>query len=199
MKNISKERVGGLSDGVIAIAATILVLELKVPEDHSLSRSDVEHWALVMLGWVVSFIMIAVMWLENHRQHALASAWTTPLMAVTFVQLGLISLIPFGANLIMDQPDSFVSALTFNSIMFANGLCAGLGGLLVARGSHIQSNPTVATKLVRHSLIQMGIYTLIGLVALLGANLHHPFLGVVLWIFSPLALWFWWDRAEKPS
>ena len=111
MKSISKERVGALSDGVVAIAATILVLELKVPEDHSLSRSDVEHWVLIILGWVVSFIMITVMWLENHRQLALASAWTMPLMVVTFAQLGLISLIPFGSNLIMDQPSLYANKL----------------------------------------------------------------------------------------
>lgn len=198
MKSIAKERVGGLSDGVIAIAATILVLELKVPEDQSLSRSDVEHWALVMLAWVVSFIMIAVMWFENHRQHALASAWTTPLMIVTFAQLGLISLIPFGSNLIMDQPDNLVSAVTFNSIMFANGICAGLGGLVLARDTQIQADPALADKIGRRSRIQMIIYALVGLIGLLGANLHHPFLGVVLWLLIPPIVWLWLSDPSNP-
>ena len=199
MKSISKERVGALSDGVVAIAATILVLELKVPEDHSLSRSDVEHWVLIILGWVVSFIMITVMWLENHRQLALASAWTMPLMVVTFAQLGLISLIPFGSNLIMDQPDNLASAITFNSIMFANGVCAGLGGLLLARDLRIQADPSVAVKLVRRSLVQMFIYVLVALIGLIGAIFHHPFLGVVLWLSMPLVVWFWLSSGDKPT
>ena len=199
MKSISKERVWALSDGVVAIAATILVLELKVPEEHSLSRSDVEHWVLIMLGWVVSFIMITVMWLENHRQLALASAWTMPLMVVTFAQLGLISLIPFGSNLIMDQPDKLASAISFNSIMFANGVCAGLGGLLLARDLRIQADPSVAVKFVRRSLVQMFIYVLVALIGLIGAIFHHPFLGVVLWLSMPLVVWFWLSSGDKPT
>jgi uncharacterized membrane protein len=198
VKSIAKERVGALSDGVIAIAATILVLELKVPEDHSLSRSDVEHWALLILGWVVSFIMIAAMWLENHRQLVLAPAWTMPLMVVTFAQLGLISLIPFGSNLIMDQPDNLASAITFNSIMFANGVCAGLGGLVLARDLQIQADPTLSVKLVRRSLVQMLVYLLIALIGLLGASLHHPFLGVILWLALPIAAWFWSSSGDLP-
>jgi len=199
VKSISKERVGALSDGVVAIAATILVLELKVPEDHSVSRSDVEHWALLFLGWVVSFIMIAIMWLENHRQLVLASVWTMPLMVVTFAQLGLISLIPFGSNLIMDQPDNLASAITFNSIMFTNGVCAGLGGLVLARDLRIHADPTLAVKLVRRSLAQILIYAVIALIGLLGAILHHPFLGVVLWLSMPLVAWFWLGSADKAT
>ena len=199
VKSISKERVGALSDGVIAIAATIIVLELKVPEDHSLSRSDVDHWVLIILGWLVSFIMITVMWLENHRQLALASSWTIPLMVVTFAQLGLISLIPFGSNLIMDQPDKLASAISFNSIMFANGVCAGLGGLVLARDLHIQADPTLAVKLARRSLVQMFIYALIALIGLLGAIFHHPFFGVVLWLSMPLVAWFWLSSGDKPT
>ncbi|PWK59220.1 TMEM175 family protein [Roseicyclus mahoneyensis] len=199
MKSISKERVGALSDGVIAIAVTILVLELKVPEDHSLSRDDVEHWVLLFLGWVVSFIMIAVMWLENHRQLVLASVWTMPLMIVTFAQLGLISLIPFGSNLIMDQPDSLASAITFNVIMFANGLCAGAGGLVLARDLRMQDEPEVAATLVRRSLLQVLVYASIAVIGLLGAILHHPFLGVILWLSMPLVAWFWLSGAEKSA
>lgn len=199
MNNISKERVGALSDGVIAIAATILVLELKVPEDHALSRDDVVHWALLFLGWVVSFIMIAVMWLENHRQLALASVWTIPLMIVTFAQLGLISLIPFGSNLIMDQPDNLGSAITFNFIMLGNGLCAAIGGLVLARHLRKNADPSLADTLVRRSLVQVLVYVLIAVIGLSGAILHHPFVGVVLWLSMPLVAWFWLSGTDKPA
>lgn len=198
MKSISKERVGALSDGVIAIAATILVLELKVPEDHLVSRSDLEHWALVFLGWVVSFIMIAVMWLENHRLLLLSRGWSLPLMIMTFAQLGLISLIPFGSNLIMDQPESLVAAISFNSIMLANGVCAGLGGLLVARNLRDQADHTPAGKLAGRSLVQILIYSLIASLGVIGAIFHHPFLGVILWLSMPVTAWFWLSSGDKP-
>ena len=197
MNHISKERVGALSDGVIAIALTILVLELKPPKDHSLSGREMGDWALLFVGWVVSFIMIAVMWIENHHQIVRASVWTKPLMVVTFTQLGLISLIPFSSGLIMVSPGDLECALTFNLILFANGVCAGVGGLVLARDLRIHAGPTVGVELVRRSLVQVLIYAVVALIGVIGAIVHHPFLGVVLWMSMPLVTWFWLGSADK--
>jgi uncharacterized membrane protein len=198
MQHISKERAGALSDGVIAIAATILVLELKVPEDHSLSRSDIEAWGLLFLGWVVSFVMIAIIWLDNHRLISLAPVLTYSMMLLTFTQLAMVSLIPFASNLIMDQPDNLEPAMAFNLIMLINGVCSALGGMLIARDLRSHGEQTLGIKLGRRSLVQILLYALTALTALLSATLHHPFIGVGLWVFMPLLVWFWLDKVDGP-
>ena len=59
MSNISKERVGAISDGVIAVAATLLVLELKVPEGAIENSEVLLHWFRLGTAWLISFMMIA--------------------------------------------------------------------------------------------------------------------------------------------
>lgn len=202
MDEISKERVGALSDGVIAIAATLLVLELKLPQDHALSPEYMLEWARVFFGWIVSFAMIAILWFENHLQLAHASRWTVRLTIVTFAHLGLLSLVPFASNLIMDDPGDLGAALAFNAILLANGLCSACGTWLLSRQSAIHRHPGTARLLARRSLFQMVAYTGVAIISLIGAVAHHPFIGVALWLLMPFFVWIRFqklDRVAVPS
>jgi uncharacterized membrane protein len=187
--DISKERVGALSDGVIAIAATLLVLELKVPEGQSLSTDSVTDWARAFVGWIVSFVMIAILWFENHLQLARASTWTVPLTIVTLIQLGLLSLIPFGSSLIINEPHDLGASVVFNAIMLANGLCVAFAASLLARTPRVHHGAMAAEFMARRSVFQLIAYTLVAAISLFGALLHHPFLGVILWLLMPLIIW----------
>lgn len=193
MSEISKERVGALSDGMVAIAATLLVLELKIPENHNLSSQQLLAWSRIFLGWVISFAMIAIFWFENHLILARVSKCTVPLTVVIFVHLGLLSLIPFGSNLIMDEPQSLAAAITFSVIMMANGVCSALAALMLSRTPEIHNKPGSAELMGRRSIFQMTAYVLVATISVLGAYLHHPFLGVALWLFMPLIVWFWFN------
>src|SRR4051794_37637745 len=64
---MSKDRVEALSDGVIAIAITLLILEIDVPEGagENLPHQLAEQW-LSYLSYVVSFFVIGVIWLNHH-------------------------------------------------------------------------------------------------------------------------------------
>ena len=66
MEKISKERLGALSDGVISIAATLLVLGLTVPDGDPLSSDVLFHWMRIFAGWAISFTVIAIVWFDNH-------------------------------------------------------------------------------------------------------------------------------------
>jgi uncharacterized membrane protein len=189
VSDISKERVGALSDGVIAIAATLLVLELKVPEGQTLSTDGVLDWARAFAGWIVSFVMIAILWFENHLQMARASTWTVSLTVVTFVQLALLSLIPFGSSLIMNEPHDLAASVVFNAIMLANGLCVAFAASLLARTPRVHHGAAAAAFMARRSVFQLIAYTLVAAVSLFGALLHHPFLGVLLWLLMPVIIW----------
>lgn len=68
---LSFERVVFFSDAVFAIVITLLVLELKVPHITEHTDSALRH-ALVellprVMGFVVSFLIIGLMWSEHHR------------------------------------------------------------------------------------------------------------------------------------
>jgi len=61
---MEKQRVEAFSDGMFAIIMTIMVLELKVPEDPS-PAALLHHWP-VYLAYALSFANVFTSWL-NHR------------------------------------------------------------------------------------------------------------------------------------
>lgn len=177
---ISKQGVGALSDAVISIAATILVLELKIPDDGSLTGDMILHWARVLTGRTISFAMVALVWFDSHFYFSHSTNWNTPLMALTFVQLASVSLIPFASDLIIDFPQSLAAAMAFTGVMLANGLVA-VGIAVVLLGQvylHVHSG--VAAFIRQRAWHQVVIYSFTGALARAGTTFHHPFLWVLL-------------------
>ena len=62
---MGKGRLEAFSDGVIAIIITIMVLELKVPEGHSLAA--LAPLAPVLLSYVLSFVYVGIYWNNHHH------------------------------------------------------------------------------------------------------------------------------------
>ena len=66
---LTKNRLEAFSDGVVAIAITLLVIEIRPPtpaEGESLARALWEQWPHY-LGYFLSFLVLGVMWLNHHR------------------------------------------------------------------------------------------------------------------------------------
>jgi len=63
---VSKERVQAFSDGVFAIAITLLVLTIAQPSDYNhLAQQLADRWPS-LAAYVVSFAVIGIMWLNHH-------------------------------------------------------------------------------------------------------------------------------------
>ena len=81
------------SDGVIAIIITIMVLELKAPED-----TGIEHlWALwpIAVAYALSFAYVAIYWVNHHQLFSHATRVTNPLIWANLLLLFVLSLVPF--------------------------------------------------------------------------------------------------------
>jgi uncharacterized membrane protein len=66
---LTKNRLEAFSDGVFAIAITLLVIEIRPPtldEGESLARALWEQWPHY-LGYFLSFLVLGVMWINHHR------------------------------------------------------------------------------------------------------------------------------------
>jgi uncharacterized membrane protein len=87
-------RIEAFSDAVIAIAMTIMVLELKVP--HGADLESIRPVLPVFLSYVLSFIYLGIYWNNHHHMlHATHSVNGTVLWANLHL-LFWLSLIPFG-------------------------------------------------------------------------------------------------------
>ncbi len=96
-------RLEALSDGVIAVAITLLVLDLKVPHvgEESLWKALAAQWP-VYAAYVTSFLVIGILWINHHSIFRQIRYATRGLMLTNLVLLMLIVAIPFATSLVAD-------------------------------------------------------------------------------------------------
>ena len=86
-------RLEAFSDGVIAIIITIMVLELKVPAEHTLAGL-LAMWPL-FLSYALSFLLVAIYWNNHHHLVHLARRVDPAVMWANMNLLFWLSLVPF--------------------------------------------------------------------------------------------------------
>jgi uncharacterized membrane protein len=98
-------RVEAFSDGVFAIAITLLVLEIRVPAsaDHEkLARGLVHLWPS-FLAYFASFMTIGVMWLNHHRLFTLIQKCDDVLIVFNLLLLLGVTFTPFPTGLLAEH------------------------------------------------------------------------------------------------
>ncbi|MDE3245774.1 MAG: DUF1211 domain-containing protein [Acidobacteriota bacterium] len=102
--HLTKARVETLVDGVFAIAMTLLILEVKVPElvnpkSASELLGSLHHALPTAIAYFLSFFMLGLFWVWHHRLAEKVTGFDVPLLAITFAFLALVSSFPFAAAL----------------------------------------------------------------------------------------------------
>jgi uncharacterized membrane protein len=92
-RNYSPERINAFSDGVFAIIITIMILELKHPSKPTFSALFAA-WP-VWISYLVSYVFIAIVWINHHYVLKHATSVRLRLIWVNFAHLFSVSLIPF--------------------------------------------------------------------------------------------------------
>ena len=114
-------RLLALSDGVVAIALTLLVLQLTVPVlGDPTSASELwrymTHTDGAFASYVISFYVIAAFWLAHHRVFQRARGHDEGLAWWNFAFLFFITVIPFTSRLVGEYGNNplAVDAFAFN-------------------------------------------------------------------------------------
>jgi uncharacterized membrane protein len=121
----STDRLEAFSDGVFAVAATLLVLNLKVGSGdlaHALGR-EWPHYAT----YVVSFMTIGIIWLNHHAQFQRIDHPDRTLMVINLFLLMSVTLIPFPTGLLADHLNSGADGHVAAAVYAASLLAMGIG------------------------------------------------------------------------
>src|SRR5215469_2591255 len=96
-------RVEAFSDGIFAIAATLLVLDLKVPQTggRTLASALRSQWP-TYLAFVTSFATILIMWINHHRIFTLIGRSDDRLLFYNGLLLFGVTLVPFPTALVAE-------------------------------------------------------------------------------------------------
>jgi uncharacterized membrane protein len=166
-------RIEAFSDGIFAVAATLLVLDLKI--DHLTDVHSVAELKADLLGqlpkfysWLISFIIVCKFWLNHHHILALARHATYGMVWLNSFFLMFQSLVPFPTALMGTFPENPLAVSLFGWMMAFNTL------LFMALHAYILRN-----------LLKL---------ELVGTQDPHiirkSFLGVACYLLGSAAAWF---------
>ena len=97
------DRLSGLSDGVIAIALTLLVLAIDIPAEHNFSRDGLKSFLIQLepsiVAYISSFIIVAIYWMQHRAIFGTLKAANRILLWLNLLFLFAISLAPFVSKL----------------------------------------------------------------------------------------------------
>jgi TMEM175 potassium channel family protein len=116
LRRATPERLSAFSDGVFAILITILVLELRPPELPTF-KALLPLWP-TWLSYAVSYLFIAIVWVNHHYLMRYASEVTPRLLWFNFAHLFSMSLLPLSTawmavSELAPQPVAFYAAVFF--------------------------------------------------------------------------------------
>lgn len=126
-EGLSKSRIEALSDGIFAIVLTLLVLEIKVPHlEHTTNTHELlEAFGEMLpkfLSWVISFLTLAVIWLNHHRLLTNVYFFDSGMFWRNANLLLWSSFIPFPTALMGDYPSNALAVFLYGCVMLLMAL-----------------------------------------------------------------------------
>src|SRR5215467_12083076 len=182
------ERLSGFSDAFFAVIITIMVLELKAPEEAKFSAL-LPLWPTAT-SYTVSFWFVAVVWVNHHHLLHYAHSATPRLIWVNFAHLFVVSLVPFTTRWMADTHLAGVAVSLYAGVFWLVNLTYfWLIVEILSRNTVKEVPVSVRRRMHIRALCTLGIFGVSMIVAP-----AYPIIGMVL-ICSCL---FFYLRPEAP-
>lgn len=126
----ASRRLEALSDGVFAIACTLLVLEIEIPEfEKGLSITqqwhEFSHAQLPSLAaFIFSFLNILIFWVNHDAINKVIARYDSKTTYLNIIFLLFISLIPFTTAFLRNNIESFLANACYGLVLFLASLVA---------------------------------------------------------------------------
>ena len=118
-ESVEFARIVAFTDGVFAIAITLLVLSLDIPPDlrgADLHDFLIDSWRQ-FFAYFLSFAVVGQFWIAHHGTFSLLHDFDRRLLALNLVYLSLIVLIPFPTQLLGDYGDRTDAVVRYAAIV----------------------------------------------------------------------------------
>src|SRR5712671_2829815 len=138
------DRLAAYSDAVFAVIVTIMVLELRAPDESAFSAL----WPLwpTAISYAVSYLFIAIIWINHDYLMRFVGPPTPRLIWINFVHLFMVSLLPFATAWIAR------TRLASSPVVFYAGLfaCIDIAYNVFERNVLAQADATQVSERMRH-------------------------------------------------
>jgi uncharacterized membrane protein len=172
------DRVGAFSDGVFAIAITLLVLNIEVPDVPGSQLGDaLRDLSGDLVTYAIGFAVMGLFWYAHHKLFSRLGGSTGRLLAVNLVLLASIALMPFTTAVLGRYDEPVAVALYAANVGVAMILDGLLEVVAIRDGLFEETHP----RSVRDALTS----------ALSGSLVFFASIPIAYAISESLAKWFW--------
>jgi uncharacterized membrane protein len=190
----STDRLEAFTDGVIAIAITLLTLDLHVPL-HGDAVGDGQVWRALLDSWpnfaafLMSFVVVGIIWINHHTMFTHIKRTDSNLVLYNTFFLLTVSVLPFTTALLAEYLGHdgeraavlvyngwfILVALAFN-LLWRHSRSAGL--------RDAETDSTVTREAERRALMGIPIYTALFLIALISPMISIIGTGVMAFLYA---------------
>lgn len=167
---ISTKRIETLVDGIFAIAMTLMVLSIHLPDSSGVWTNEMV-WGVIwsqltnLFIYALTFVLLAGFWISHHRGFDQLQRADTKLLWINVVWLMFVALIPFSTSLMGDFGNTTPAALFFNTNLFFIGFFS----FLIRK--HVIENELTDKKLdageVKHVYLSTLLFPIIAIMAII--------------------------------
>lgn len=199
----STERLVIFSDAVVAIALTLLILPLAATVPDAVLKHEKAFEVIVANQWqiysfLLSFVVIARLWISHHRLFEQVKAYNYPLVVVNLCWLLTIVVLPFPTDMIGAFSNDRFTATFYIGTVLASSICQlVMIGIVRASPDLAKSNPGISDR----QRFTSASNTVILVVALALAALIPgvTYFSLLLLALTPLLSWLRYRRPLADS
>jgi uncharacterized membrane protein len=148
---MNKNRLENFSDGVFAIAVTLLILNVHVPDIKNFDNKHLNHVLIGVIPHLVtfafSFLVIGVFWVSHHRIFSFVRILDSTLLWLNIMYLLFIAIIPLTAAILSENPFLPTAILLYTITL-----------LIIALMHFILLEYMLRNKVLKHAALTRDIY-----------------------------------------
>jgi len=201
-------RLEAFSDGVFAIAITLLVLDLHVPVGRDIAHGGLVHALLVQwpiyMAYVLSFVTLLVFWMNHHTTFKHITRTNQAFLILNGLLLMAISVIPFTTALLAEysqRPERKTVELVYSGTFVIAGLIYNLLGVYATRNRRLtarKADMRTIGGITRQFPSGLAAYALSFVVAFFSAEISLA-ICILLAIYFALPSEFLHGRTTSPA
>lgn len=193
---ITKSRIEALSDGVFAIAMTLLVLDLLIPENSENLNATLYSYLPKLESYFITFAVSGVYWLQHQLQFDVVKRASRSLVWINILFLMFVALIPATTMLLMRYSDQTIAAVIYASNLFL------VGAVLFMQWIYLTNQPELldhtSERVKNFKLILILVNPVLCLVAIVIAFINPQYSTTVYYLI-PIIFYFLRRKMSNPN
>jgi len=194
---LTTRRIEALADGIFAIAMTLLVLTLTLPDmtqtKIGLSQLLADQWPK-FFNYALSFLLLAIFWIVHHQQFHVIHRTDRLHVWINIGILMFVALMPFSTDIVGDYSNQTLAELVFSANLMILGLLFLLNWWYACR-NHRLVDPDLSRETIARGIRRSSITPVVAAISMV-LSVFVPGWGLWVYMLIPIIQLHPWFRGH---